>query len=267
MTLVAAAIVVVTLVLFLVLERCNKAHATVRTASLEVEHHDLSMFSEILKLIFTNRFLCLLMMLVCFERITPDLVQFLYQEVLSKLASGRDAIAALDANLERWRGIGELFVEFFFVSALLRYLGTRIALSSSAVTVLTGLAGFLMFPSPLIVLGIFHADEGIRHSWFKAAKELTYTVTSRDVLYRVKPIIEMFFYRFARGLAGVLIYLVSSVMGYGYQGCVVVGMLAAGTWVFCGWQLGCEFRRLEKLALHKVSQALPVASVQLQSVS
>lgn len=248
MILVAAGMVAVTLLIFLVMEHINRTRPVRRRAALYVDERGVSQIGKVLSVMFTNRFLFFLTLVVCFERITPDLVQFLYHEVLQDLASGSAEIAAIDANLERWRAVVEFGIEMLLVSTIMRRLGTTFALTSSAVMIMASLIGFGMFPSPFIVLGVFHGDEAIRHSWFKAAKEITYTVTSRDVLYNVKPIIEMFFYRFSRGVAGLAIYCVNSVLGLGNSGLIAVGIVAAGAWAYCGWRLSVEYKRLEREA-------------------
>lgn len=242
---VAAGLVALTLVIFLMLENINKDQPCERTAAPNFEDKDLSSIASVFKAISGNRFLLFLTLVVVFERLTPDLVQFLYNEVLKSLATGRDAIAALDANLERWRGLAELGVELFVVSFVLRRFGTTFSLTSSAVAIIASLFLFALTQSPVVLIGIFHVDEAIRHAWFKAAKELTYTVTPRKVLYSVKPVIEMFCYRFARGIAGVLIYAVNTLLGLGTLGVIALGLTAAGVWAYAGWKLSQEYRRLE----------------------
>jgi ATP/ADP translocase len=199
-------------------------------------------------LILENKFLLFLTLVVCFERTTPDMVQFLYQEALKNLATGRDAIVALDANLERWRGIAEVGVELFLVAAVIRKFGSGICLASNGIAIVGSLIAFAVFANPLVIVAIFHADEAMRHSWFKSAKELTYTVTSRQVLYTLKPFIEMFCYRFSRGFAGLLIFLVYSVMGFGTNGIIVMGVVTGALWAYCGWQLSIEYKRRDALA-------------------
>jgi len=245
MLLVAAGIVALTLGIFLLIDSHSSVAARPRAAAREFSKIDSTKLSSVLAAITQSRFLTLLTLLVCCERITPDLVQYLYHEVLHTLATGREAIAALDANLERWRAICEFTIEFFFVSAVLKRVGTTACLTSSAAAILAGLTIFAISGNPFMILFTFHTDEAVRHSWFKAAKELTYTVTSKDVLYGVKPVIEMFFYRLSRGLAGVLIYLINTVFSLGVGGLVVAGLVTAGAWAYCGVRLSREYRRLE----------------------
>lgn len=248
MLLVAAGIIALTIGIFFVIENfTNPGNGSKGTKESEdkKKKYDLSNFKGVFKQIISNRFLLFLTLLVCFERITPDLIQFLYHEVLNTMATGSDAIAAVDANLERWRGICEFLVEIFLVSFVIRKIGTGMALASNGLAIVGCLLAFAVFANPLIVVLIFHGDEAMRHSWFKASKELTYTVTSRETLYSVKPIIEMFFYRFSRGIAGVLILLVNSVFGLGTMGILGLGVICGAAWAYFGWKLNSEFRRLE----------------------
>jgi len=254
--LVAAGFVALTLGLFHVLEALNKKKNVVeRAAAPEFEKAKVSSISGAFKLIFQNKFLLLLLFVVALERVTPDMVQFLYNDILKSMATGRDAIAAVDANLERWRGIVEFVVELFLVSAIVRKLGSGFCLSSSAGLIFAGVTMFAFVPNPLILMAVFHGDEAMRHAWFKAAKELMYTVTSRDVLYNVKPVIEMFVYRMARGVAGVIIFIVNTALGLGAKGVMAAAVICAAGWLFCGWKLSKEYSRLEMEATRRALEA------------
>ncbi len=267
MLLVAAVLIGATLAIFLVLEKyCQGLSADRKTAS-EMKNADMSSLGAVIKTIFSNRLLLFLTLLVTFERVTPDLVQFLYNDVIKNMAEGRDAIAALDANLERWRAIVEFFVEMFLVSAILKKFGSSFALTSNASVIFAGLISYALVPHPAILIAVFHLDEGCRHAWFKAAKELMYTVTPREVLYSVKPVIEMFFYRFARGLAGVIIYIVNTLLGFGSQGVLVAGAVVAACWFYCANKLSKEYKRLETQAEFEQAQGRKTANDQGASKS
>ncbi len=262
MLLVAAGLVGVTLGIFLYMEsvfaRANLIDGAGKKKEKDKKELETKSFVQIFAHIGANKFLLFLTLVVCFERMTPDFVQFLYHEVLTGMAKGSAAIAAVDANLERWRGICEFGIEMFVVAAVIKRFGSGFSLASSGLAICGSLIAFAILANPLIVIAIFHADEAIRHSWFKAAKELTYTVTNRQVLYMIKPVIEMFCYRFSRGLAGVAIYLVNTVFGWGVNGIMVTGGLCAAAWAFCAWKLNDEYRRLEvKTQIEKAFQEPP----------
>jgi ATP:ADP antiporter, AAA family len=254
MLLVSSVIVATILAIFLKLESIVSKDTIVSKDKIDrpdihAEKKSSKSLREILSDIKNNRFLLLLTIVVCFERITPDLIQYLYHEILDQIVSGRSAIAAMDANLERWRGIVEICIELFVVAFIIRKFGSGFSLVSNGLAIAGSLAAFALFANPLIIVAIFHADEAMRHSWFKAAKELTYTVTNRQILYAVKPVIEMFFYRFSRGLAGLLILFVAGIMGLGTSGILALGIVTGLLWAYFAWQLYGEFRKREYLAM------------------
>lgn len=252
MLLVAAGLIAATLGIFLFIESTAEKDAPVkRVPAPALDKEKVSGIGNALRVLMGNKLLMWLTIVVCFERITPDLVQYIYHEVLHSMAHGANAIAALDANLERWRAVCEFVIELFFVGIVLKKVGSAPCLASSGVAIAGSLLTFAVFANPLIIVAIFHVDEALRHSWFKAAKELTYTVTSRDVLYTIKPVIEMFCYRFSRGFAGIMILLVNSVLGFGTNGIIAMGVISATVWVIAGLKLNSEFKRLELEALYK----------------
>lgn len=243
MILFAAVMIVATLVAFLIAEKQTKGQSGAKAKSME--HVDLSGLGGVLKTIFSTRFLFFLLILVCLERMLPVLVDFIYSKSLEASVSGAEHIAAFDAKLEGWRSFAELFVQLFVTAAILRFLGPRFALLSLAVLYTVGFLGFIIVPAILTALILKHSEEGVRHTWFKAGKEVTYTVTSREVLYKVKPYIEMFFYRFAQGLAGLVLLLLANVLHLGLAVVAAVGLIGAGLFALSAWRLSGEFNRLE----------------------
>ena len=90
-----------------------------------------------------------------------------------------------------------------------------------------------------------NVEEGQRHTWFKAAKETSYTVTTRDVIYKVKAYIEMFFYRLSRGVAGVILLVITTFLGLGTTAVAIAAVPLALIWLYCTWNMGREYERLE----------------------
>ena len=244
MILFAAAMILATLAAFLLAEKLTQGRSGAKAKSME--QADLSGFGGVLKTILSNRFLFFLLGLVVFERILPVFVDFIYSKTLEASVSGADQIASFDAKLEGWRSFAELFVQLFVTAGILRFLGARFALLSLAVLYAVGTLGFLLIPAVIMALALKHSEEGVRHTWFKAGKEVTYTVTTREVLYKVKPYIEMFFYRLAQGLAGLILLMLANVLHLGLQMVALVALIAAGFFAYSAWRLSAEFRRLEQ---------------------
>jgi AAA family ATP:ADP antiporter len=265
MVLVGAAIYVVALLIFLGLETLTRGKSADRgeaAQKFEEGEANLGELPAVLRLIKSTRFLLFLTLVVCFERMVPDFADFIQSTIGKAAFPARDAYTAWFANIEFLRNIAAFVATLFFTAAILNLLGVKVGLSANPVSILVLGAVFLLQPVLLVAVLLKNVDEGQRHSWFKAAKETTYTATSREVIYRVKGYIEMFFYRLSRGIAGVLLLGISAAVAAA-QGvpmsevgtshpvaltrAIALGALPlAALWLYCTWNLGKEFEKVER---------------------
>jgi AAA family ATP:ADP antiporter len=254
MILFAAAMIVTAIGAFLFAERITQGRSGSKAKSME--QAAISGLGGVLKTISSSRFLTFLLSLVVLERMLPVFVDFIYSATLEEIASGADQIAALDATLETWRSFAELFIQLVVTAAMLRFFGPRFALVSLAVIYIAGTLVYVVVPVVMTALALKHVEEAVRHTWFKAGKEVTYTVTSREVLYKIKPYIEMFFYRLAQGAAGLILLLLANVLDLALWVVALVAFVAAGFFAYAGWRLSGEFERLE----HEAGRNTPRAA-------
>lgn len=244
LVLVAAGLFAAVTAVFLVLETATCGRTAVRTVALE-RPADLRRLREVVKTLASSRLLTFLVIVVCLERGAPDFVDWIFQTV------GKDAVdhptewTAFFAAFDKWREVAVLVATFFVTPALLSLGGPTIALLTVPASIVLFAGGFAMWPVFALAVLMKGFEEGQRHAWFKAGKELTYTVTSRDVIYAVKGYIEVFAYRFARGLAGLLLLLMTTVLGFGPVGVAVAVLPLCVLWMWAIIKLGREFRRRE----------------------
>ncbi len=83
-----------------------------------------------------------------------------------------------------------------------------------------------------------------RFTWFKTAKETTYSSTDKEVVYRVKAFVEMFVYRCARGAAGFLL-LAAGLLGGAEAGALRSGIPLALLWLYASRRVRREHARLK----------------------
>lgn len=248
MILVGAGIYLMALVIFLALEALTRGKSAERGAAAEkFEKAQLSELPAVLRLIGSSRFLLLLTLVVCFERMVPDFADYIWQATLDTRFTG-DAYTQFFAKVEFWRNLIAFFATLFFTAAILNLLGVRFGLASVPATIVALALVFFFMPVLFAAVLLKNVEEGQRHTWFKAAKETTYTATSREVIYRVKGYIEMFFYRLSRGVAGLILLLITAVAGFGLRGVALAAVPLALVWLYCAWNLGKEYQALEEEA-------------------
>ena len=156
----------------------------------------------ILKTIMGSPFLIFLTVIVALERLVPDITNYLFSVAASAAYKGDPyGMAQMFANVNFYTSLASFTASSLLVGLTLRKIGTGGSLMTAG---LVNLALFALYPfAPTLgVAAVFFGLDGVtRYTWFKTAKESTYSATDRDVIYRVKAFIEMFVYRLARGLA------------------------------------------------------------------
>lgn len=199
----------------------------------------------ILKTIRGSPLLIFLAVIVGLERMVPDLTNYLYSAAASAAYAGNAAgMAQFFANVNFWTSVGSFAVSSLLSALAIRKLGVGGSLMTAG---LVNLALFALFPfmPGLGLAALFFGLDGVsRYTVFKTAKETTYSATDKDVIYRVKPFIEMFVYRFSRGLAGFLL-LGAGWLGWGAAGAAFVGVPLALLWLYGAWRVGREYKKLD----------------------
>jgi AAA family ATP:ADP antiporter len=249
--LVAAGVFGLTMVVFAGLEVLTRGSSSVRT-TMASDHAaaDLRRLPEVIRQVRANRLLWLIALVVCFERVAPDMVDYVFQNTAVGFFPDKTSYASFFASFEMWRNIIVLAGTLIITPALLTYFGTGAAMITVPAAIVRFGAAMIAFPSLIAVVLLKGFEEGQRHSWFKAGKETLYTVTSREVLYTVKGYIEMFLYRFSRGIAGLLLLGMAGVMAaLGRPESVTLLVLVvmipmAIAWGWAVWQVDREYKTI-----------------------
>lgn len=199
----------------------------------------------ILREIASSKFLLFMAVLVGLERMVPDLTNYLYSAAAAT-AYAKDAagMAAFFASVNFWTSVGSFLVSTFLTGTILKRGGVGASLMTAG---LANLALFALFPFAPGLWGVaaFFALDGVaRYSVFKTAKETTYSATDKGVIYRVKPYIEMFVYRLARGFAGFLL-LGAAWLGGGAATVAWIGVPLALVWLYSARRVGREYEKLD----------------------
>lgn len=252
MPLVTAGIFGSTLVLLGALEWVTEGKSASRMKTVDrFESYDFSGARAVFRAILSSRVLFLLAAVVCLERLLPDFVDYIFSTAVYRAYPERESFARFFAQFELWRNVLVLFASLYLTPRILKNLGVPFALLAVPLTVGVGCAAFAMLPGLGLAVLLKGLEEGQRHAWFKAGKEVIYTATSSDVIYKVKSYIEMFMYRAARGVAGFLI-LIMTALGLGIAGIAAVAVPLAAVWALAAWRLGRTYEAME------VEEGVPV---------
>ncbi|MBI3297277.1 MAG: hypothetical protein HYZ75_03870 [Elusimicrobia bacterium] len=230
---------------FALMERIPRAEGT--AAASTPEKKDLASPLAVARAVLASPFLLALTAVVFLERLVPDFSGYLFSAMARDAFATRESLTAFMASFGFWENLAALATGFLLTRWVLKTLGVGKTLLIGPLANLAGFLGFGVSPSLGVTTAANFADGWQRHGWFKAAKETTYTVVDKDTLYQVKAYIEMFVYRFARGVAGLLLLLMTNqaFLGWGPAAVAWASVPLAAAWVWAAWSLGREFKKRE----------------------
>ncbi|MBI4423685.1 MAG: hypothetical protein HY554_08160 [Elusimicrobia bacterium] len=252
MLLLAAGIYSLILVCFAGLERLTGGRSAPRPKPVErFEEYGFGDLASVARSLASSRTLSLLVVVVAFERFAPDFVDYIFSAAMHRAYPEKAAYAEVFASFEMWRNIVIFAASFLLTSRMLRRLGVHSAMTAVPLTILIGCATFAALPTLAVAVALKGLEEGQRHAWFKAGKEVVYSATSTEVIYKAKAYIEMFVYRFARGAAGLALLVLTQGLGFGPAGVALAALPVALAWAWATWSLG---------SLYEASQAAASAA-------
>ncbi|MBI5201051.1 MAG: hypothetical protein HY925_05650 [Elusimicrobia bacterium] len=247
MMLVSGGIYALVLVCMAGLEVLTGGQSARRDKEIEkFEKLDFGGLGAVIKSVSASRTLTLLVAVVCMERFVPDFVDYIFSSAMHAAYPTEAGYASIFASFELWRNAVAAAAAFLVTSHMLKYAGVNWALTAVPISIIAIGGAYIFLPGLAVAIALKGMEEGQRHVWFKAGKEVIYTATNKDVIYKVKAYIEMFVYRFARGLAGGILLILTEFMGCGPRGVAVAMLPLALAWAYFTWTLGSDYEKLER---------------------
>ncbi len=144
--------------------------------------------------------ICLFMF--CYT-ITSTLLVVTKLDVGAQASAGRDARVVFFANFDFWAGVATILAQVFLTSRLIARFGVGLTLGVLPVVTVLGFAVLgvtFVRPDWLPVVGVLIIFEALRRATnfavSRPAREILYTVVSREDKYKSKNLIDTFVYRF-----------------------------------------------------------------------
>lgn len=142
------------------------------------------------------------------------------------------------ATLDLWQQGATFAVQLVVAPFLLKRIGPGPLLCLLPLLQLAGLIGFWLAPSVALIAALHISSRTVAHGLVRPARELCFTVVSRDDKYRAKNVIDTLMYRFG-DFVSAWIFLA---LGFG-AGLITLTVPLAIVWVAIAIWLGIAFRR------------------------
>jgi HEAT repeat protein len=162
-----------------------------------------------------NRYLLLLSGMIMTAIVVSNLVDYQFKTVARDVYAQKNDLTSFFASFN----LGILILSYFFAvlltSRILKHFGFRVALLILPSILLLGsltlfplaLAGASLLPWAIFLKG---TDKSLSHSLTQSVRELLYIPVPQEVKYKAKVFIDMFLNKFADGLTGLLLIVLSS---------------------------------------------------------
>jgi AAA family ATP:ADP antiporter len=205
---------------------------------------------------------------ICLYVIFMATVQtFLYigrADIVRGAFAGNEARAAFFGQVDLISNLGTMLLQLLVTARVLRWLGVGVALAALPAFAAVGAGGLAMAP----VLSVLVACEVVlragNHAIGRPAREVLFTVVSREQKYKSKSFIDTLVYRLGdlvaswgeRGLHA---------LGLGLAGVALVTVPLAGMWLGCALLLGRAHEIRARRARAGVAVDSPAASLAVSS--
>ncbi len=183
------------------------------------------------KLIWESRYLKLIMAIIALSIVISTVVDNQFSFVVEESIPTKDGKTAFFGKFFTYLGWAAFITQFLFTGRLLRRFGVAYTMLILPLATFLGSGLFVLMPLLSTGLLVKIADGSFRYTTHKAALELLYLPVPIAVKNRTKTFIDVFTNRFSKGIAALIVILVTSVMGLHYTALSWIMMALALGWI------------------------------------
>jgi ATP:ADP antiporter, AAA family len=176
--------------------------------------------------------------------VTSTFLYFSQASVVSESFTGRSEQTTFFATIDLIVNVITLFVQVFLTGRLVRWLGVAIVLSLLPILSMLGFSAIFIMPTLSAVATFQVARRAGNFALTQPARQLLYTVVSREDRYKAKNFIDTAVYR-AGDQVGAWSYALIGMVGWGIKEAGIVSVVLSALWLVNSLWLG---RRQEALA-------------------
>lgn len=203
-------------------------------------------------LISRSRYLRLLTGAIALTVIVSTFIDFQFNWVVQQNFPDKDIRTAFFGDFFFWLSLISLVMQLSLSSRILRRFGVGAAIMILPAGLLLGSAAVFLWPRLIwsaILVKI--SDGSFRHSINKAGMELLYLPIPSTIKDRIKGFMDIVGDRFARGIGGVLLFVVSNLLTWSIGDISILSGVLIGAWLVLAVRLRKEYSIAFREALQK----------------
>jgi ATP:ADP antiporter, AAA family len=153
-------------------------------------------------------------------------------------------IAGFLASMDFWQNVLSLFIQFFLVSRIFKYIGIGGALFVLPVLAFGSYGLIALVPILSLIRATKIAENATDYSLQNTVRRALFLPTSREAKYKALQAVETFFWRAGDMLSAVMVFVVVNWLAMSARGFALVNLGIVGLWLLIAVRLYRENRRL-----------------------
>lgn len=197
-----------------------------------------------MKAVFASPYLLGIAAFIALMTFVSTILYFQQAYLVAEAFSDRGERTAFFASVDLAVNILTVLLQVYVTARIVRWLGVGLTLALVPIAMTFGFLALGLFPTLAILVAVQIVYRAGRYGLTKPAREILWTVLSREEKYKAKPFLDAAVYRGGDLVSG-WIYAGLAALGLTVGAIALVAAPVAGLWVMLGVKLG---RREEVLA-------------------
>jgi AAA family ATP:ADP antiporter len=219
------------------------ATGNVRTAGESLKAIQGSAWSG-MKVVFGSPYLLAIAAFILLMTFVSTILYFQQAHLVAEAITDRGVRTAFLARIDLAVNILTVALQVYVTARIVKWLGVGLALALLPIAMMFGFVALGLYPTLAVLVVVQVIYRAGRYGVTKPAREMLWTVVTRQEKYKSKPFLDAAIYRGGDLVSG-WIYAGLAALGLSVGAIALVAAPAAGLWVMLGLQLG---RREKALA-------------------
>lgn len=197
-----------------------------------------------MKAVFASPYLLGIAAFIALMTFVSTMLYFQQAYLVAEAFADRGERTAFFAKIDLVVNILTVLLQVYVTARIVKWLGVGLALALVPFAMTAGFLGLGLYPTLAVLVAVQVVYRAGRYGISKPAREMLWTVLSREEKYKAKPFLDAAVYRGGDLVSG-WIYAGLAAVGLTVGAIALVAAPVAGLWLVLGWKLG---RREEVLA-------------------
>ena len=197
-----------------------------------------------MRAVFGSPYLLGIAMFILLMTFVSTILYFQQANLVAEVFSDRGERTAFFAKVDLAVNVLTVLLQVYLTARIVKWLGVGLTLAMVPIAMTAGFVALGLYPTLAVLVAVQVIYRAGRYGLTKPAREMLWTVLSREDKYKAKPFLDAAVYRGGDLVSG-WIYAGLAALGLSIGAIALVAAPVAGVWLILGLKLG---RREEALA-------------------